>query len=144
MKLQTKENTVRLSHKRIGGWLNHISNKSIQNRLSRRDKDKQNSSAESQATDTLSYEIRYQIGRLAIRQKNKRRIAQLEKENNLNIRYNEILQQHSFPSFNQHRLTYNNIKKFENENLTQSKIKKQTIRTFRKKYYYTKDTWNWY
>ena len=90
----------------------------------------------------MSYEIRYQIGRLAIRQKNKRRIAQLEKENNLNIRNNEILQQHSFPSFNQHRLTYNNIKKFENENLTQSKKKKQTIRTFRKKYYYTKDTWN--
>ena len=62
MKLQTKK-TLRLSHKRIGGRLNHVSNKSIQNRLSRRDKEKQNSSAESQATDrveqttdTFSYE----------------------------------------------------------------------------------------
>ena len=65
--------------------MNHVSNKSIQNRLSRRDKDKQNSSAESQATDrveqttdTLSYETRYQIKRFATKQKNKRRIAQLE------------------------------------------------------------------
>ena len=112
MKLQTKENTVRLSHKRIGGRLNHVSNKSIQNRLSRRDKEKQNSSAESQATDrveqttnTISYETRYQIKRFATKQKNKRRIAQLEKENNLNIRNNEVLRQYSSPSFNQHKLT---------------------------------------
>lgn len=67
--------------------MNHVSNKSIQNRLSRRDIEKQNSSAESQATDrieqttdTLSYETRYQIKRFATRQKNKRRIAQLEKK----------------------------------------------------------------
>ena len=115
MKLQTKENTVRLSHKRIGGRLNHVSNKSIQNRLSRRDKEKQNSSAESQATDrveqttdTLSYETRYQIKRFAAKQKNKRRIAQLEKGNNLNIRNNEVLRHYSSPSFNQHRLTHKN------------------------------------
>jgi len=135
MKLQTKENTVRLSHKRIGGRLNHVSNKSIQNRLSRRDKDKQNSSAESQATDrveqttdTFSYETRYQIKRFATKQKNKRRIAQLEKENNLNIRNNEVLRQHSSPSFNQHRLAYKSKQNFENKNSTHTKIKNKQVK----------------
>ena len=134
MKLQTKENTVRLSHKRIGDRLNHVSNKSIQNRLSRRDKEKQNSSAESQATDraeqttdTLSYETRYQIKRFATKQKNKRRIAQLEKENNLNIRNNEVLRQYSSPSFNQHRLTYKNKQNFNNKNSNPSKIKNKQV-----------------
>ena len=134
MKLQTKENTVRLSHKRIGGRLNHVSNKSIQNRLSRRDKEKQNSSAESQATDrveqttnTISYETRYQIKRFATKQKNKRRIAQLEKENNLNIRNNEVLRQYSSLSFNQHRLTYKNKQNFNNKNSNPSKIKNKQV-----------------
>ena len=134
MKLKTKENTVRLSHKRIGGRLNHVSNKSIQNRLSRRDKEKQNSSAESQATDrveqttnTISYETRYQIKRFATKQKNKRRIAQLEKENNLNIRNNEVLRQYGSPSFNQHRLTYKNKQNFNNKNSNPSKIKNKQV-----------------
>lgn len=133
MKLQTKENTIRLSHKRIGGRLNHVSNKSIRNRLSRRDKEKQNSSAESQATDkveqttdTLSYETRYQIKRFATKQKNKRRIAQLEKENNLNIR-SEALRQYSSPSFNQRRLKYKNNQNYENKNINSSKLKNKQV-----------------
>ena len=139
MKLQTKENTVRLSHIRTGWRLNHVSDKSIQNRLSRCDKEKQNSSAECQATDrveqttdTLSYETRYQIKRFATRQKYKRRIAKLEKENNLNIRNSEVLHQYSFPSSNQQRLTYKNKQIFEYKNTNPSKIKNKQVDHFAK------------
>lgn len=139
MKLQTKENTVRLSHKRTGGRLNHVSNRSIYNRLSKCDKEKQNSSVESQATDrveqttdTVSYETRYQIKRFATKQKNKRRIEKLEKENNLNIRNREILRQYSSPSSNQQKLTYKNKQNFENKKANPSKIKNKQVEHFAK------------
>lgn len=101
MKLKTKENTVRLSHKRGGGTLHHVAKESVRNRLSKKDDEKKHISAESNATDnveraarTLSSETRYQINRVIKNKKQKNRVKKAERKLNSDIR-NDALKQNA-------------------------------------------------
>lgn len=98
MKLKTKENTVKLSHKRNGGKLRHVAKQEVHNRLSKKDKEKQNTSAESKATDnveqfsrSLSSETRYQINRVIKNKKEKNNIKKVERKLNSDIKNDTLM-----------------------------------------------------
>lgn len=97
MKLKTKENTVRLSHKRNSGKLHHVAKQEVRNRLSKKDKEKQNTSAESKATDNVeqfsrsfSSETRYQINGV-IKNKKENNIKKAERKLNSDIKNDTLV-----------------------------------------------------